>query len=168
MSVTASLAVRAGGPEHPLRARREPALLLAALLWTGGMIHAEAAAAHWTEWPLAAAFFVLVSLAQFGLGAMLWSRPSPRLLLLIAIGSLLLAALWLVTRTVGAPFSPDGAAPESIGAPDVAATLDELTLVGLTLVCLRRGEDGLPSRWVLQGMLIVLLFAAMATGGHVH
>jgi hypothetical protein len=132
------------------------------------MIHGEAAAAHWTEWPLAAAFFVAVACAQFGLGSLLWSRPSRQLLLLIAIGSLLLAGLWLLTRTVGAPFSPDRGAPESVGFLDVAATLDELTVAGLTLFSLSRGEGGLPSRWVLRGILIVLLLVAMATGGHVH
>jgi hypothetical protein len=54
-----------------MRARSEPALLIASLAWVAAIIHGAASAQHLAEWPLAAAFFGALAVAQLGLGALL-------------------------------------------------------------------------------------------------
>jgi hypothetical protein len=84
------------------------------------------------------AFFVTVTAAQ-----LLWSvvylwRPDDRTLVVGAVGSALVAALWLETRFVGLGVGPLPAGRESFGVPDVLCTLTEVVLVVLAVRLVRR------------------------------
>ena len=58
-----------------------------------------------------------------------------------AVASVAIAAVWLLSRTVGLPVGPQPWIPEPIGALDVFATAFELALVGVLLPAV------LPKRW---------------------
>ena len=167
--VGSSTASSAAGPGLGLpTARGRTALLLGALAWASGIIHAQASAAHLAEWPLAALFFGALAAAQFGVGAVIWARPSARVLRVAAVGSLLVVALWVLSRTAGVPFGPDINRPEVPGIPDVLATVDELLLAGASLAVLSRRTTVSLSPSLLQLVFIVSLAGAMLTGGHSH
>jgi hypothetical protein len=127
----------AARPQGSLRARTEPALLLGALAWAAGVMHAAASAEHLEEWPLAAAFFAGLMTAQLGLGAWLWARPRRRALVAAAAGSLAIVALWAVSRTVGLPFGPEAGHPEAVGVLDAMTVADELALAGCSVAVVR-------------------------------
>jgi hypothetical protein len=149
-------------------ARGRPALLLGGLAWAAGIIHAQASAAHLGEWPLAAVFFGGLAAVQFGLGALVWARPSRRLLGVVAAASLAIVGLWVLSRTAGLPFGPEVGHPEAAGLPDVVATVDELLLAGASLAVLARGARMSLSPILLNLVLITSLAGAMLGGGHSH
>ena len=83
-------AVVAGG-------RTSDALVVAGLLaLAAGVIHASVVKEHFEETPLFGAFFLLIAALQVAWAVALYLRPSRRLLVLGACGSLAIAALWLV------------------------------------------------------------------------
>jgi hypothetical protein len=151
-----------------LRARSEPALLMASLAWVAAIIHGAASAQHVAEWPLAAAFFGALAVGQFGLGAWLWARADTAALIAGAAASAAVVALWAVTRTAGLPFGPEAGHPESAGVLDVVASADELLLAACAAALMHdRGQ--LPLRpAVMRAALIVSVAAAMLAGGHSH
>jgi hypothetical protein len=165
--VSVAAALRTGAPA-PLRARSEPALLLASLAWSAATVHAAAAVVHLDEWLLAAVFFAVVAVAQFAIGAWLWARPEPRALLLAGASGAALAGLWAVSRTVGLPFGPEHGHAESVGVLDLVATGDEV-LVLATVVALGRGTAHVVLHPVLiRAALIAGMTAALLAGGHAH
>jgi hypothetical protein len=75
-------------------------LYSAALLTLGAaIIHLAVAPAHLREYLPFGVFFLAVGSAQIVLAAELVSRPTRRLALLLAAGSLALVGLWLISRT---------------------------------------------------------------------
>jgi hypothetical protein len=152
----------------PLRARSEPALLLASLAWVAAIIHGAASAQHVAEWPLAAAFFGALAVAQLGLGAWLWARADTAALIAGAAGSAAVVALWAVTRTAGLPFGPEAGHSESAGVLDVVASADELLLAAYAVAAMHdRGRLQL-HRVIMRAALIASLAAAMLASGHSH
>jgi hypothetical protein len=131
---------RAPTPALPAAAdgeiRRELAVDAAVLGVAAGLIHAIAAVGHTDYWPFAA-FFALLAVAQLVWGVLIYRRAARRVLLVGAWGNAAVALLWLLTRTVGLPIGPHAGGPESVGALDVLATLDEQAIVVLLLVLLR-------------------------------
>lgn len=128
-------------------------------------------AAHFGEYWLFGLFFALITPLQL-LWAYLASRPNVRddVLVAGALGNLLIALVWLLSRTVGLPIGPDAWAAETVHVPDVVATLDEITIALLVAVTLRPaavrgGRRLLPAAWTLAAASIV---AAMlgASGPH--
>jgi hypothetical protein len=89
---------------------------------------------HLEEWWGFGAFFLCAAIAQGLYSAALLRWPHRSFLLLLGIGgNLLIAALYLATRTVGVPiFKPDAGEVEEVGFTDLSATMSELALV-LTL-----------------------------------
>jgi hypothetical protein len=79
-------------------------------------------------------FFILIGLLQVAIAAAVVLRPSPRILLGGAAGSLLVIAIWLVSRTAGLPIGYTPGIAEPIGLPDLLATLMEWVSVVLLLV----------------------------------
>src|SRR4051794_31118030 len=94
-------------------ARRELEVDAAVLAIAAGMIHAVAAVGHAEHW-LFAAFFATLAVAQCTWGALVYRGADRRLLVAGAWGSAAVAALWLVTRTVGLPFGPHAGSPEAV------------------------------------------------------
>lgn len=148
-------------------------LLLCGLAWASGIIHIHASIDHLQESVVHAAFFVALASAQFGWGAVLYRSPTARLVLFGAGGSVAVALLWLVSRTIGLPIGPEAWTPEPVGILDVVATVDEimLALLGCERVGLiRYGARPNSQPFLTAAALGVMLLScvALVPGGHAH
>lgn len=117
---------------------KQPGLALraaAAMFLLGpAAIHFAVAPEHLSEWlPYGLLFYVLAAVQIFVAGAVLM-RPSSPLLLGGAALTLLVIGIWLLSRTVGIPVGPFAGQPESIGLPDLFATLMEWVAAGLLVL----------------------------------
>ena len=97
-------------------------------------IHFAVTPEHLRAYPPYGLFFILVALLQVGVAAAVLVRPSPSILLGGAAFSLLVIAVWLVSRTAGLPISPTPGIPEPIDLPDLLSTLMEWIAVVLLLI----------------------------------
>ena len=88
-------------------------------------IHFAVAPEHLVAYLPYGLFFYLVGAAQVALAGGILLRPSPTLLLGGAATTLLVIAVWLVSRTAGMPLGPFAGRPETIGLADLLATLME-------------------------------------------
>ncbi|HLY83050.1 MAG TPA: hypothetical protein VKQ71_08690 [Acidimicrobiales bacterium] len=113
--------------------------------------HAAVGPAHFHEATAFGVFFLVASALQ-AVWAVLVIRRADRLLLAIGAGAnAAVLVLWAVTRTVGLPLGPETWRPEAVGAPDVFASLLELTVVvGASWLLVRQAHasrhPGRPSR----------------------
>jgi hypothetical protein len=124
---------------------------------------------HFREYVLFGAFFAIVTLLQVAGAELLRRAPTDRgLLTAVAIGNGAIAAVWLVSRTIGLPLGPERFRAEAAGLKDVLATSCEIMIVVLAAVILSRTARSLP-RWSLAvawtGAAAGLL-AALVGGGH--
>jgi hypothetical protein len=147
-----------------LRARSEPALLLASLAWAAAIMHAVACAQHVHESPPAAAAFAVLTVVQVGLGAWLWSRPDPRALAAAAASSAAVVAVWAASRTIGVP--PGHV--EQAGVLDATATALEVLLVAGAAAGARGAAHVVLQPALIRAVLITSLAAVMLAGGHAH
>ena len=146
--------------------RRDDLLVIGLASAAVALLHVSAAQGHWAESVLYGIGFLVLAALQFGLGVSLaLTRGGGRTLLgagiVLDLGVLL---VYLASRTVGLPVGPDVGAPETLGIPDVTATLDEIVLLGLSVVLLRGRR--LPDRahlalWILA-FLSLIVFTAIA------
>ncbi|MGH2858123.1 MAG: hypothetical protein ACRDMJ_11645 [Solirubrobacteraceae bacterium] len=156
------------------RSRSNELLLACALAWGTSLIHLQAAADHLDESLLYAVLFIGVAAAQIAWGIVLYRRPGSRTLLAGAIGSLAVAGVWLLSRTVGLPVGPDATGPESAGFLDVLATVNEIVLAILALG-LRARPDAITGevrirhlRALRAAALVLTLLSSMVLAGGLH
>ena len=112
-----------------------------------GVIHISAAGDH-TDLPVMFAGFLLVAALQIALGALLLRRQPSRLIVAAAVAMMLSSiGLWLLSRTAGLPYLPDGHV-EPIGFKDGVTKLFEIASIPLLLVLLSTelARVSLPSR----------------------
>jgi len=149
-------------------------LALAGLAATAGVIHLVAAIEHGgISWMLGV-FFALVGTGQLVVGWWICRSPQDeRMLKLAAVGSVLVALLWVFSRTTGVPFGPDAGKVSSVGVADTIATLQELAFAAIAAVVVWRGEHRLA--WLSGALGVRLTFAVLsltlfvaALGGHEH
>ena len=152
-------------------------LLLAGLSAAAGLIHAKALFDHATHYWLFGVFFGVLTYVQVLWAVQLYRRPDDRRLFgPIAVMSLGVIAIWLVSRTVGLPIGPWADRAEPIGAADFAATLDEVVIVVLIVSMLRpHGRLAARMRWLdeancvrVGSMLCALSLMALLLGSHSH
>ncbi|MGH2942738.1 MAG: hypothetical protein ACRDLN_08205, partial [Solirubrobacteraceae bacterium] len=151
------------------------AALLAA---AGGIIHVRAAIEHGSHWWFFGVFFWLLVYGQLGWAVLvgLRGRRDARLLDAAIYGSVAIAAVWLLSRTVGIPVGPWAWDAERVGAPDTIATLDELVLAALLCAVVRpEGRVGRAFGWMRGAnavrvgiMLASASVLALALGSHAH
>lgn len=124
------------------------------------VIHFTQIRTHFEEWIGAGLFFVFVTVVQFALGFLLWRWPRREFVLIAALTSAGLLAVWLLSRTAGMPVGPESGEPEALGRPDViASVLEAVTIAGSSLLMRRL--------WVLSRARVELFagaFAALAMG----
>jgi FtsP/CotA-like multicopper oxidase with cupredoxin domain len=140
----------------------------AALTAGAGAIHLAVVPDHLHEYLLFGIFFAVVGAAQLGAAAAM-VRPTRRLQAGLAIGQLLLVALWLVSRTTGLPIGPEPWTPEEIGVADVICIALELlavaVLVGLLVRAPRRRSRRTP--WAAAAVVVpvaISTFVGVGTG----
>jgi hypothetical protein len=151
-------------------------LALSGLALTAGTIHLVAALQHLdVNWTLPA-FFVLVGTAQLFVAWQVYRTPGDRrLLAAAAAGSLVIALLWLWSRTVGLPFGPE-TGKRAAGVADTIATVQELLFAAAALALVRRPQQserrlaslGSPIGVRLVFMLLSASLFVAALGGHKH
>lgn len=97
------------------------------MLAAAGLAHVSVTPAHFEEWWVFGALFLLTAVLQLGLAICLLVRPSPARYGLAAAVNVGLIATWLVSRTSGLPFGPDAGVREALGPLDLLTTLIEAT-----------------------------------------
>jgi hypothetical protein len=140
--------------------REEVALFATAFSLVAGMIHAVAAVIHFGEIWWYGALFTLLACFQMGWAAQLYRRPTKSLLgagILVSLGTV---AVWVISRTAGLPVGPGAWKPESVGALDIAATLDELAIIALALALLRDSVE-----WIGAASMRLAVYAALTVTG---
>lgn len=126
--------------------------ILIALLQVGaGSIHLLLAPQEWRQDPIYGLAFMVMGLGQVLLAAMMLSRHRPVLLFGI-LWNLGIAALWIVTRTVGIPIGAEAGARVQISVPDSLTTALEITAVTVLLVLLGSRRPKLIRRSVALGV----------------
>jgi hypothetical protein len=98
------------------------------LSWGAGLIHIGAAIGHADESGLYTLFFALLAPLQLGWGFLMCRRRSHGLVVLGLVLSLVVVAVWVMSRTTGMPVGPEPWHPERVGVIDAVATGDELVL----------------------------------------
>jgi hypothetical protein len=151
-------------------------LALSGLALTAGTIHLVAAVQHTdVNWTLPL-FFALVGAGQLLASWAIYRWPADkRLLTVAALGSIVVAALWVWSRTVGLSFGPE-TGKRSIGVADTISAIQELVFAAIALALVRRPQSSarrlaqLSSPMGLRFTFMILsssLFIA-ALGGHKH
>lgn len=116
--------------------------IAAMLAIAAGVIHFGVAPEHFTEALEFGVFMVAVGTAQIAAGILLAVRPSCKLIIATVVGTLLVSAVYAVSRTVGLPFGPDPWHPEEVQFVDVISKATEfallIALVPLAGGCIRR------------------------------
>jgi hypothetical protein len=146
-------------------------LIACGLSWSAGLIHVKAGIDHLHEHVLVSAAFGLLAAAQLVWGIALYRRPTRGLLAAGAALSLVVVALWGMSRSAGLPLGPDRWSPEPVGALDSVASADEVVLALLAFLHLRAGPAarGVAPLAAAAGMCLILLSSLLvALGGHAH
>lgn len=117
--------------------------LLAGALVGAAAIHAAVTPAHLDEWPAAGTFFLLLTVAELAVAALLMLRlDEPVVLRAAAAVSVGPLVLWLWSRTAGLPFGPGTGAREAVGVADVMACALELAALCVAVALLRASPGG--------------------------
>jgi hypothetical protein len=141
-------------------------VLMAALSFIVGVIHVTASIDHFDEYALYTPVFAMIAAFQIGWAVLVVRRPSRIVLLVGALVSIGIAALWVVSRTSGVPFARIPWVPEPVGAADVTATIGECT-IALVVFCLllaSRVEFARRAVSWLAGLLLTLLVFSVLYG----
>src|SRR5438128_9323698 len=142
-------------------------------------IHFAVMSDHFTLTWYHGAFFAATAWLQLAWAVAIVVKPSRRLLLAGVIGNLVIAEVWLVSRTIGIPFGPESGIAEPVAFADVLCTILEVGIVVGSLALLRPRFLNRPVRSAaaLPGVAGVgVLVAALATlsltpayaSGHTH
>jgi hypothetical protein len=154
--------LRQGAHVRPgLRAASLPAFA-GALSLSAAIAHFGVVTPHYREWWLHGLFFVVCGALQAVFGLLIVWRPCAWLVLAGIAGNLGVVALYVYSRTNGAPVGPHEGVPEPPGAYDMTTTAGELVLVVVLVYML--GERG--QRWAMRMVLLTgaALWTAKATG----
>jgi len=161
----------------PLPVRSQTLVIVAALAAAAGAIHAVAMVDHFDHYWLYGAFFLVVTYAQILWGIWVYRHPQDRRALVAgAVGSLVVVAVWVVSRTVGVPVGPDAWEAESIGAMDLVATIDQVVLAAFVVAIVAPSSRlGARLRWLAGAHAVrigIMLCSAsvfsMLLGSHSH
>ncbi len=165
-------------PAAPAAVVRSPRiLLLIGVSAVAGLIHGKAFIDHVDHYWLFGVFFAVLTYAQILWAIQLWRRPDDRRFFkAVAVMSLGVAAIWLISRTTGLPIGPWAGRPETMGLPDVVVTLDELVIAGLIASILRpEGRIAARLRWLdtdncirFGSLLCSLSLMALLFSSHSH
>jgi hypothetical protein len=124
-------------------------------------IHFVAVREHLEEDRLAALFFLVLGAAQLAWALLLRARPTPTLLVVGAVGSLAVVAIWALSRTTGLPFGAHPGMPEPVGLMDATCSaLEGLIAAGCAGLLVGRIPARVPAAPVCAYILIATLIVA--------
>ncbi len=153
--------------------RTDVARLAAVLSGAAAAVHLSVARLHFDEYWVFGVLFVTAGVLQAAWAIAAWRQPSARRLLSAGAALQLgIAAVWVISRTVGLPYGPQPWTAESIGPLDAQCTADELLIAVLIAVSLRAARR---RRILVDGLEALALVATAATwfmlaagAGHGH
>ena len=153
-----------GLPQAPsdTASARRPALpvhwFLGALLLGAAAVHLAVAPSHFGESTVLGAGFVVSAWLQIGLAGAVVVRPSRWVLRATVLTSLVLIAVWAVSRTAGLPFGHDAGRAEAVTFVDGATVaLEAITAVLAAILIVR------PPRRITAGApAFIAAFGALA------
>ena len=111
---------------------------LAMLALGAAFIHFAVTADHFNQSWYHGSFFAAVAWLQLAWAVALVVKPTRRVLLAGIIGNLVVAEVWLVSRTIGIPFGPNSGESEPAAFVDILSTSLEIAIVLGTLAALLR------------------------------
>ncbi|MBX7455481.1 hypothetical protein GR927_46505 [Mycolicibacterium sp. 3033] len=115
---------RAGRTDSRLAAR------CAAVASVGAaVIHFAVSPAHWNYWMPSGVFFASIAAFQLVWGLLAWSRANSLLLMAGVAANVGSTALWVMSRTTGAPFGPYAGEPETVEAAGICVLLLQCYIV---------------------------------------
>jgi hypothetical protein len=98
--------------------------------------HAAVTADHFRESLWYGTFFLVAAASQLGLAGCLLTRPARAVVRAGVAGSVLVLALWLVTRAIGIPVGPDRGTAEPLGLLDGISTVAGICVAVLGVLAL--------------------------------
>jgi len=161
--------------QPPVGGRGTAVLCLALLSAAAGAIHVAFAPTHMEESWTHGTAFVTVGLFQIGWALAVVLRRS-RATVSIAALNIGIVAVWVVSRTLGVPFS-DAQGAEAVGFADVTATVFEVVIAAGALALLvrwrpvpvpRLGVLSAAVALVAAGMTVAAVSPATGATEHVH
>ncbi len=147
---------------------RLAARLAAISSFGAAVIHFAVMPTHWQQWTPSGLFFASIAMTQLVWALVVRVRPTVAVLAAGIVANAGAAALWALSRTVGAPFGPHAGEPEVVGAAGLCALLLECYVVMGAAWVWYRGQrtepiSGFGNAIVLGGASAVI--AAAATVG---
>lgn len=159
------------GHLNPPLTRRLPGLAVAAIASLGaGAVHAAATGIH-AEHPQLARLFVVVAVAQLGVGLWALLRPMRAAAIGVAVINAAVVGAWLATRLTGIPWVEGLEVREAAQFADTVCALLGAVAAGSALSALLVGwRPSNPARIAMPSLLIAAVaIPAMWTGGtHLH
>ena len=162
--------------EHPVALGRVLRIAAATASLGAAAVHASAIAGHTFHWVHLTAF-VVMTVFQAWWAYLILQSSAPRVLALGAAGHGAIAAVWLLSRTVGIPsFLPGGHEVEAVGLKDGIATALAVAVLVLIDVLSRRDLRSRLVRPSAAGAAVTAVVAVVAlatvpavlSAGHVH
>jgi hypothetical protein len=169
-------ASRDAGSSTPSRAIDVSLLTLALVLAVAAGVHGTLLPSHAHESPLLGLGFGAAAVAQLAAAVLVLVWPSRSLLRLVAAGSAVVVAAWVVSRTVGLPVPPPAWTAEPVGLVDTLTAVFEVGAIGLALQLLRparrrrdpgrAGSSEAAAAWLAGSAGVFPLAAASAHESH--
>ena len=115
---------------------RATVAIAAALSLGAAWVHLAYVAPHLRQWWAYGAFFLATGIGQALFAPLVLRWPRPWLAIVGIAGNIAIVAMYVLSRTNGAPLGPHANVPERVGAIDLATTASEVVLVGLLVTLL--------------------------------
>ncbi|MEW5810023.1 MAG: hypothetical protein AB1925_11245 [Actinomycetota bacterium] len=87
------------------------------------VIHFAVAPVHWNDWMPSGVFFASIAAFQLLWALLAWTRPNSLVLVAGVAANVVSAALWVMSRTAGAPFGPYAGEREAVEAAGICVLL---------------------------------------------
>jgi hypothetical protein len=139
-------------------------VVVAALLSLGAAwVHLAYVAPHFRQWWAYGAFFLASGIGQALFAPLILRCPRPWLAVVGIAGNIAIVAMYVLSRTNGAPLGPHANVPERVGAVDLATAAAEVLTIALLVTLLGRRARTLVADLLVAGGVLVW---ALRLSGH--
>ena len=131
-------------------------VVVAALLSLGAAwVHLAYVAPHLRQWWAYGAFFLASGIGQALFAPLILRWPRPWLAVVGIAGNIAIVAMYVLSRTNGAPLGPHANVPERVGAVDLATTAAEVLTIALLVTILGGRARPLVANLLVAGGVLV-------------